>query len=209
MLKQACSGRYSGSLKLSSRRFKHAQNWSTPFLILFSIAPEIYSLGWYSVVIHAKFGISRIFSTINHMRVPFLPGVLTVNLMTSLCGMGGQVELKSTCVICIAFVLFFCIPTRCLHSPRWCGDYIKTVEPLSLRYQLIMIPLQVWECKLYMLLCKYLLFIRFLRHSTKLQCAWTASHSRCGWHNQVLGYFGKKFMLWLNIDDESMVFVLG
>ncbi|MCG8625096.1 MAG: hypothetical protein MJE68_24250, partial [Proteobacteria bacterium] len=39
--KQACSGRYSGSLKLSSRRFKHAQNRSAPFLTLFSIAPKV------------------------------------------------------------------------------------------------------------------------------------------------------------------------
>ena len=31
-LKQACSGRYSGSLKLSSRSFECAQNRSAPFL---------------------------------------------------------------------------------------------------------------------------------------------------------------------------------
>ena len=43
--KQACSGRYSGSLKLSSRRFEHAQNRSAPFLTLFSIAPEVNGLG--------------------------------------------------------------------------------------------------------------------------------------------------------------------
>ena len=44
-LKQACSRRYSGSLKLSSRRFEHAQNQSTPFLTLFSITLEINGLG--------------------------------------------------------------------------------------------------------------------------------------------------------------------
>ena len=43
--KPACSRRYSGSLKLSSRRFKRAQNRSAPFLTLFSIAPEVNSLG--------------------------------------------------------------------------------------------------------------------------------------------------------------------
>ena len=43
--KQACSGRYSGSLKLSSRRFKCAHNRSTPLLTLFSIAPEVNGLG--------------------------------------------------------------------------------------------------------------------------------------------------------------------
>ena len=55
--KQACSGRYSGSLKLSSRRFERAQNRSAPFLTLFSIAPEINGLGRYCVVIRAKFGV--------------------------------------------------------------------------------------------------------------------------------------------------------
>ena len=45
MLKQACSRRYSGTLKLSSRRFKHAWNRSAPFLTLFSITPEINGLG--------------------------------------------------------------------------------------------------------------------------------------------------------------------
>ena len=34
--KQACSGRYSGSLKLRSRRFERTQNRSAPFLTLFS-----------------------------------------------------------------------------------------------------------------------------------------------------------------------------
>jgi hypothetical protein len=47
MLKQACSGRYSGSLKLSSWKFERAQNRSTPFLTLFSIALEINCLGRY------------------------------------------------------------------------------------------------------------------------------------------------------------------
>ena len=55
--KRACSGRYSGSLKLSSRRFERAQNQSAPFLTLFSIAPEINGLGQYRAVIRAKFGI--------------------------------------------------------------------------------------------------------------------------------------------------------
>ena len=55
-LKQACSGRYSGSLKLSSRRFKRAQNRSAPLLTLFSIAPEVNGLGRYCAVIRAKFG---------------------------------------------------------------------------------------------------------------------------------------------------------
>ena len=53
--KQACRGRYSGSLKLSSRRFERAQNRSAPFLTLFSIAPEINGLGRYRAVIRAKF----------------------------------------------------------------------------------------------------------------------------------------------------------
>ena len=54
--KQACSGRYSGSLKLSSRRFERTQNRSAPFLTLFSIAPEVNGLGQYRAVIRAKFG---------------------------------------------------------------------------------------------------------------------------------------------------------
>ena len=41
MVFQRCSRQYSGSLKLSSRRFECTQNRSTPFLILFSIAREI------------------------------------------------------------------------------------------------------------------------------------------------------------------------
>ena len=53
--KQACSGRYSGSLKLSSRRFERTQNQSAPFLTLFLIAPEVNSLGRYCAVIRAKF----------------------------------------------------------------------------------------------------------------------------------------------------------
>ena len=67
--KEACSGRYSGSLKLSSRRFERAQNRSVPFLTLFSIAPEVNGLGWYCAVIRAKFGVKTA-----HARVPFLPG---------------------------------------------------------------------------------------------------------------------------------------
>ena len=55
--KQACSRRYSGSLKLSSRRFERAQNQSAPFLTLFSITLEINGLGWYRAVIRAKIGI--------------------------------------------------------------------------------------------------------------------------------------------------------
>ena len=54
--KQACSGRYSGSLKLSSQRFERAQNRSAPFLTLFSIALEVNCLGGYRAVIRAKFG---------------------------------------------------------------------------------------------------------------------------------------------------------
>ena len=58
MLKQACSRRYSGSLKLSSRRFERAQNQNPPFLTLFLIAPEINGLGQYrAVIIYTKFGI--------------------------------------------------------------------------------------------------------------------------------------------------------
>ena len=53
--KQAGSGRYSGSLKLSSRRFERAQNQSAPFLTLFSIAPEVNGLGRYRAVIRTKF----------------------------------------------------------------------------------------------------------------------------------------------------------
>ena len=55
--KQACSGRYSGSLKLSSRRFERAHNRSAPLLTLFSNAPEVNGLGRYRVVIRAKFGV--------------------------------------------------------------------------------------------------------------------------------------------------------
>ena len=54
--KQACSGRYSGSLRLSSRRFECAQNRSVPFLTLFLIALEVNGLGQYRAVIRAKFG---------------------------------------------------------------------------------------------------------------------------------------------------------
>ena len=56
-LKQACNKRYSGSLKLSSRRFEHAQNRSAPFLTLFSITLEINGLGRYRAIIRAKIGI--------------------------------------------------------------------------------------------------------------------------------------------------------
>ena len=55
--KQACSGRYSGSLKLSSRRFERAHNRSAPLLTLFSIAPEVNGLGRYRAVIRVKFGV--------------------------------------------------------------------------------------------------------------------------------------------------------
>ena len=55
--KQACSRRYLGSLKLSSRRFEHAHNRSVPLLTLFSIAPEVNGLGQYHAVIRAKFGV--------------------------------------------------------------------------------------------------------------------------------------------------------
>ena len=57
MFKPACRGRYSGLLKLSSRRFERAQNRSAPFLTLFSIAPEVNGLGRYRAVIHMKFGV--------------------------------------------------------------------------------------------------------------------------------------------------------
>jgi hypothetical protein len=56
-LKQACSGRYSGSLKLSSRRFERAQNRSAPVFTLFSIAQEMNGLGQYRAVIRAKFSV--------------------------------------------------------------------------------------------------------------------------------------------------------
>ena len=59
--KKACSRRYSGSLKLSSRRFEHAQNRSAPFLILFSIAPEVNGLGRCHAVIRAKFGVETVY----------------------------------------------------------------------------------------------------------------------------------------------------
>ena len=68
--KQACSGRYSGSLKLSSRRFERAQNRSAPLLTLFSIAPEVNGLLRYRAVIRVKFG-----GKTARTRVPFLPGV--------------------------------------------------------------------------------------------------------------------------------------
>jgi hypothetical protein len=63
-LKQACSGRYSGMLTVSSLRFEHAQNRSAPFLTIFSIASEILNgLGRYRAVIHSKFGVKpRIFN---------------------------------------------------------------------------------------------------------------------------------------------------
>ena len=53
-LKQAYSGRYSGSLKFSSRRFKHTQNQSASFSTLFSITPEINVSGWYRAVIRTN-----------------------------------------------------------------------------------------------------------------------------------------------------------
>ncbi len=56
-LKQACSGRYSGSLKLSSRRCECAQNRSAAVLTLFSIAPEINGLGRYCAVIRTEFSV--------------------------------------------------------------------------------------------------------------------------------------------------------
>ena len=68
--KQACSGQYSGSLKLSSRRFERAHNRSAPLLTFFSIAPEVNGLGRYRTVIRVKFGVKTV-----HARVPFLPGI--------------------------------------------------------------------------------------------------------------------------------------
>ena len=58
-LKQACSRRYSGSLKLSSRRFERAQNRSAPLLTLFSIALEINGLGRYRAIIRVKISIKQ------------------------------------------------------------------------------------------------------------------------------------------------------
>ena len=55
--KQACSGRYSGSLKLCSRRFERAHNRSAPLLTLFSIATGVNGLGRYRAVIRVKFGV--------------------------------------------------------------------------------------------------------------------------------------------------------
>ena len=55
MIKQACSGQYSGSVKLSSRRFERAHNRSAPLLTSFSIAPEVNRLGRYHVVVRAIF----------------------------------------------------------------------------------------------------------------------------------------------------------
>ena len=52
--KQVYSGQYSGSLKLSSRRFERVQNRSASFL---SIALEINGLGQYRAIIGAKFGV--------------------------------------------------------------------------------------------------------------------------------------------------------
>ena len=81
-LKQACSRRYSGLLKLSSRRFERAHNRSAPFLTLFSIAPEINGLGRYRAIIRAKFCIKtthfRQYTARTRVRVPFLPGNPTV-----------------------------------------------------------------------------------------------------------------------------------
>ena len=73
-LKQACSGRYSGLLKLSSQRFEHAQNQSAPFFILFSITLEINGLGRYHAVINTKFGVITVYfcKLHTHICVPFL-----------------------------------------------------------------------------------------------------------------------------------------
>ena len=81
--KQACSGRYSGSLKLSSRRFERAHNRSAPLLTLFSIAPEVNGLGRYRAVIRVKFGVKTAYfqQQTARARVPFLPGIhLTTRL---------------------------------------------------------------------------------------------------------------------------------
>ena len=59
--KQACSGQYSGLLKLNSRRFERARNRSAPFFILFPITPEINGLGRYRAVICTKFGVKTIY----------------------------------------------------------------------------------------------------------------------------------------------------
>ena len=79
-LKQACSGRYSGMSKLSSRRFEHTQNRSTPFLIFFSIALEINGLGWCHAVIHAKFGMK---TECIHCTRSFSPGYTNASMGTS------------------------------------------------------------------------------------------------------------------------------
>ena len=80
--KQACSGRYSGSLKLSSRRFERAHNRSAPLLTLFSISPEVNGLGRYRAVIRVKFGVKTAYfqQQTTRARVPFLPGVHTVTI---------------------------------------------------------------------------------------------------------------------------------
>ena len=79
--KQACSGRYSGSLKLSSRRFERAHNRSAPLLTLFSIAPEVNGLGRYRAVIRVKFGVKTAYfqQQTARARVPFLPGSVSSN----------------------------------------------------------------------------------------------------------------------------------
>ena len=75
--KQACSGQYSGSLKLSSQRFECAHNRSAPLLTLFSIAPEVNSLGRYRAVIRVKFVFTRIYlqERVNEGRGQRLGGV--------------------------------------------------------------------------------------------------------------------------------------
>ena len=83
-LKQAYSGRYSDSLKLSSQRFKHTQNRSAPFLTLFSTAPEANGLGWYRVVVHTKFGVkNHVFLTINRVHMFLFSWVMSHDITAS------------------------------------------------------------------------------------------------------------------------------
>ena len=88
---QACSGRYSGSLKLSSRRFERAKNQSAPFLILFFDRTGSERFGAVTCGNTLKiWWKNHVFSTINRARThSFSPGV---NLDLATCTM-----LRATC----------------------------------------------------------------------------------------------------------------
>ena len=76
--KQACSGRYSGLLKLSSRRFERAHNRSAPLLTLFSITPKVDDLRPYRAVIRVKFGVKTAYFQQQTARTrSFSPGCTT------------------------------------------------------------------------------------------------------------------------------------